>query len=58
MWEIFSIVILVLDIAVVADIVGGRGEALAKLIWIGVVLFIPIVGLILYLRRGRKTVGA
>lgn len=58
MWEIISLIILVLDIAVVVDIVGAQGELLRKLIWIGLVLLMPIIGLVLYFTMGRKTVGA
>lgn len=58
MWEILSVVILVLDIAVVADIVGGNGAAGGKLFWVGMVLLLPIVGLALYYAMGRTRVGA
>jgi len=58
MWEILSVIILVLDIAVVADIVGGNGDAGGKLFWVGMVLLLPIVGLALYYAMGRRRVGA
>jgi len=51
---IFGLVILVLDIVAIIDILGGSGSATHKLLWLIVVLFLPVLGMILYFLIGKN----
>jgi len=55
-WEVFLIAILAVNIAGVVDIVESQGQALSKLFWIGVVLVLPVLGVVLYVVLGRQRV--
>jgi hypothetical protein len=51
---ILGVLVLVLDIVAIIDIIGGRGSATHKLIWFLVVLFLPVLGMILYFLIGKN----
>jgi hypothetical protein len=49
-----AIVILVLDIVALIDIIGGSGSLQHKLLWALIVLFLPVIGMILYFLIGKN----
>jgi Phospholipase_D-nuclease N-terminal len=51
---ILGILVLILDIIAIIDILGGRGSAGHKLVWFLVVLFLPVVGMLLYFLIGKN----
>lgn len=51
---ILGIIILILDIYAIIRIVQSGAEPLWKAIWIVVVLFLPVIGLILWFLFGPK----
>ena len=51
--SLIGLLILILDIYVIYQVIKGPGEAGIKAVWVIVVLFLPIVGPILYLLLGR-----
>ena len=53
MFSIIGLLVLILDIYVIYLIVTGSGDGVKKLIWILVVLFLPVIGPLLYLLIGR-----
>ncbi len=53
MYSIVGILILVLDIFVIMQIVGGSGDAGKKILWIVLVLILPLLGPILWYALGR-----
>ena len=54
-YGIGGLVILILDIYCLYLILTGGGTAGTKLLWVIVVLFLPLLGPILYLLLGRNT---
>ncbi len=54
MSRIFGLLILVIDILAIIDIVKNVKQADKKVIWIVVVIFLPVLGPILYYFLGRK----
>ena len=48
-----SLIILVLDIIAIVEIAGSNRDLLGKLIWILLILFLPVIGLIIYYFVGR-----
>ncbi|MFI4859613.1 MAG: PLDc N-terminal domain-containing protein [Phycisphaerales bacterium JB063] len=53
-YGIFSLLILVLDIIAIVSIVGSGLDPVMKLVWILVVLFLPVIGMILWFLIGNK----
>jgi len=51
---ILGIIILILDIYAIIRIVQSGAEPLWKAIWIVIVLFLPVIGLILWFLFGPK----
>ena len=51
---ILGIIILILDIYAIIRIVQSGAEPLWKAIWIVIVLFLPVIGLILWFLLGPK----
>ena len=49
-----SILVLVLDILTIVFVWSGRKRFLVKVAWTLVVLFLPIVGLVVYFLLGRE----
>ncbi|HLE48099.1 MAG TPA: PLDc N-terminal domain-containing protein [Candidatus Thermoplasmatota archaeon] len=52
--SILGLVVLVLDILVIVSILKSHKALLVKVAWILVVVFLPILGLILYFFLGRE----
>ena len=51
---IIGLLILVLDIVAIIDILGGSGSLTHKLLWFLIVLFLPVLGMILYFLIGKN----
>jgi len=51
---IVGFIIFVLDLYAIIKIVGSSASTLAKIIWVLVVLFLPVVGLIAWFIFGPK----
>jgi fatty-acid desaturase len=51
---IFALFTLVLTIVALVDILGNQFEGNDKLVWVLVVLFLGIIGVILYFAMGQK----
>jgi hypothetical protein len=51
---LFSLIILVLDIMAIVDIIRSSKSLGMKLLWTLVILFLPVLGLILYAIFGRE----
>ncbi|HHP7239543.1 PLD nuclease N-terminal domain-containing protein [Longibacter sp.] len=53
-WGICGTLVIVLDIVALVDLIGDRGRSAAnKIIWSLVIIFMPIVGVLLYFFIGR-----
>ncbi|UCC95276.1 MAG: PLDc N-terminal domain-containing protein [Candidatus Omnitrophota bacterium] len=50
---LIGIVILILDIVAVADAIRGSLSAEKKILWVALIIFLPVLGLILYYLLGR-----
>jgi succinate dehydrogenase/fumarate reductase cytochrome b subunit len=53
---LLGIIILVLDIWAIIQIVQGGGSTGRKLLWILVILLLPVIGLLIWLLAGRKSI--
>lgn len=54
MKSILGIIILVLDILAIIDVLKSSMATGKKILWILLILFLPVLGLILYYLVGRK----
>ncbi len=54
MYRLVSILILVIDIIVILDILKSNKDSEKKILWIIAVIFLPILGPILYYIIGKK----
>ena len=52
---ILGLIIFVLDVYAIIKIVGSSASTIAKIIWVLVVLFLPVVGLIAWFIFGPKS---
>ena len=50
-----SLVIFILDIIAIIDVVKSGMDAAMKLVWILVILFLPVIGMILWFVIGKKS---
>jgi beta-lactamase regulating signal transducer with metallopeptidase domain len=58
-WTILSIVSLVLMVIALVNVLRSEfGDSTSKLIWVIVILFMPLVGSLLYLGYRKKAKGA
>lgn len=53
-WLILVLLILLLDIYVILRVVGSHKAFLVKLAWIALIIFLPVLGLIVYFFLGRE----
>lgn len=51
---IFALIILVLDILAVLDCIKTQQDSTKKILWIALIVFLPLLGLILYYLVGKK----
>lgn len=54
MSRLISLLILILDVVVILDILRGNKDTEKKILWIIVVIFLPLLGPILYYLVGKK----
>ena len=54
MARLLSLLILVLDVIVVVDIIKGNKDMEKKMLWIALVIFLPLLGPLLYYTVGKK----
>lgn len=54
MGRLISLIILVIDVVVILDILKSNKDTEKKVLWIIAVIFLPIVGPVLYYFIGRK----
>jgi hypothetical protein len=54
MYGLAGLVILVLDIIAIVDCLKSNDETTKKLLWILLILFLPVIGMILYFLLGKK----
>ncbi len=55
---ILSAIVLILDVAVILSVLGGRGSLGHKVLWCLLILLLPVIGLILYFLFGRSRLDA
>ncbi len=51
---IIGLIIFILDIIAIIEVLGSGRPTGEKLLWVLIILFLPLVGLILYYLLGRK----
>ncbi|MDA9101409.1 PLDc N-terminal domain-containing protein [Omnitrophica bacterium] len=51
---ILALIVLGISIWAVLDIIKSPKESTKKILWIVAIIFLPVIGLILYLLLGRK----
>jgi len=53
--DLIGLVIFILDIIAIVDCLKSNADTVKKLLWILVILFVPVVGMLLYflLARGK-----
>jgi hypothetical protein len=51
---LFALIILVLDIIAIVSVLGGTSSAGRKVLWVVVILFFPLIGVILYFLIGQS----
>ena len=51
-------VILIADIVAIISVLGGRGGILHKVLWTALIVFLPVIGLIIYFLVGRNSADA
>jgi hypothetical protein len=51
---ILGIIVLILDVIAIVDILKSSKDTIKKLLWILIVLFLPLLGMILYFVIGKK----
>jgi len=54
MGRLISLAVIVLDVIVILDILKSNKDNEKKILWIIAVVFLPLLGPILYLAMGRK----
>ena len=52
---LLGIIILIADIWAILQIIKGGGSTGAKLVWILIILLLPVIGLLIWLVAGRKS---
>lgn len=58
LYSILGVVILVLDIIAIVSVLGGSSSVERKLLWTLIILFLPVIGMILYFMIGRSGADA
>lgn len=54
-YGIIGLIVLILDIIAIVSILGGPKPVAWKLLWILIVLFLPLIGMILYFVIGKQS---
>ena len=55
---IFGVIILIADIWAIVHILGSNATTLAKVLWTLLILFLPVLGLIIWFFAGPRSVQA
>lgn len=55
MRSLFGIFILVLDIIAIVDVLKSSMSTGKQALWIALVIFLPVIGMVLYFVIGKKT---
>ena len=58
MFSLLGIVVFVLDLIAIISLLDGRGTLVHKASWVVLILFLPVVGMLLYYMFGRSPVDA
>lgn len=53
-YGIIGLIVLILDIIAILDVVKSGMDTVKKIIWILVILFLPVIGMILWFLIGKK----
>ena len=54
MYSLLGLVILVADIWAIIQIVSGKDETIKKVLWVVLILFLPLLGLLLWYFLAKK----
>jgi hypothetical protein len=54
MTSIVGLVILILDIVAIVDVVKSSIDSAKKALWVLLILFLPVIGMVLYFFLGKK----
>ena len=52
--SLLGLLVLIADIWAILEIIKGKGDTGKKILWIVLILFLPVVGFILWYLLGRK----
>lgn len=52
---VLGIIILIVDIWAILQIIKGGGSTGSKLLWILIILLLPVIGLLIWLLAGRRS---
>jgi hypothetical protein len=52
---IAGLIILILDIIALVDVLKSSMDTVGKLLWVLLILFLPIIGMVLYFLIGKKS---
>lgn len=52
LYTIVGLLVLVLDIIAIVQVIGSNASALAKVLWILLILALPVLGMLLYFMLG------
>ena len=58
MLSLLGIIVFVLDLIAIISLLGGRGSLGHKAFWVVLILFLPVVGMLMYYLLGRSPVDA
>jgi hypothetical protein len=51
---LLGLIVLVLDILAIIEIIKGRTKDTEKILWVVLIIFLPVIGLLLWWFMGRK----
>lgn len=54
MGKLFALAVVILDIVAIVDLIKSGKDTMRKVLWIAVIIFLPLIGLILYFLAGKK----
>lgn len=54
---LLSLIILILDIWALINVIQSRASGLAKLVWFLVIVFLPVLGLIIWFFAGPRKIS-
>ena len=57
MQGLIGLVVLIFDIIAILDIVKSKADSGKKILWVLLVIFLPLVGMVLYYAVGKKQLG-